>query len=53
MKRADGTVVVRVGGEGGEGTITLGDIFHPHCSARWTGNLQLPHLSLLRSKVDR
>jgi 2-oxoglutarate ferredoxin oxidoreductase subunit alpha len=27
MTSADGTIVVRVGGEGGEGTITLGDLF--------------------------
>jgi len=27
MERCDDTVVIRIGGEGGEGTITLGDIF--------------------------
>ncbi len=27
MQGIDPTVVVRVGGEGGEGTITLGDLF--------------------------
>jgi len=27
MEQRDGTVVIRIGGEGGEGTITLGDIF--------------------------
>ena len=27
MESCDDTVVIRIGGEGGEGTITLGDIF--------------------------